>query len=45
MHEVYQSAGYCRATGEKGGWLRPRKMEISGQIEIEVESLDNGIHV
>ena len=45
MHMVYQSTGSCRDTGERGGSLRLRKREINSQIEIEVGSVINGVHV
>ena len=37
--------GSCRDTGERGGSLRLRKMEISSQTEIEVGSVISGVHV
>lgn len=45
MHVVYQSTGSCRDTGERGGSLRLRKREINSQIEREVGSIINGVHV
>ena len=45
MHVGYQSTGSCRDTGERGGSLRQRKREINSQIEREVGSIINGVHV